>query len=412
MIMKALALIGATACVGLFMFVDAACAQDWTQTSAPITNWSSVASSADGRKLVAVIKGGGIYTSQDSGTNWMPTSAPDTNWISIASSSDGSKLVAAVHDGGIYTSVDSGATWMAGDTPATGWSSVASSADGTKLTAVVGGSVFGFSFGGPPGPIYISSDSGATWTATSITNADCTSVASSADGTKLLAASWPNPIYSSTNSGATWTVTNSTFPYLVSIATSADGIKLIAGAFDPFHPPGSGGSCGAYVSTNSGATWTQTSAGDYGRGRAFVASSADGTRLVMAGGANAFGNASTIFFSTDSGDTWTANGAPKEAWSSVASSADGTKLVAVVDGGGIWTAQTTPAPFLSIAPSVTNVVLSWTVPSVNFTLQEKSDLSTTNWLDVTNTPTLNFTNLQDQVTVPAPAGNRFYRLKH
>ena len=49
---------------------------------------------------------------------------------------------------------------------------------------------------------------------------------------------------------------------------------------------------------------------------------------------------------------------------------------------------------------------------MNFVLQQNSDLCTSNWTDLTNnTPTLNLTNLQNQVALPLPAGNAFYRLK-
>jgi len=51
------------------------------------------------------------------------------------------------------------------------------------------------------------------------------------------------------------------------------------------------------------------------------------------------------------------------------------------------------------------------VPSANFVLQQNTDLSMTNWTDVTNAPVLNLTNLQNQVTQPVPDGNSFYRLK-
>src|SRR6185503_7225576 len=87
-------------------------AQPWIQTSAPITNWSSVACSADGTKLVATVDGGGIYTSPDFGIAWALTSAPTNYWTSVASSADGTKL-AAVGWGNvsICTSSDSGATW-------------------------------------------------------------------------------------------------------------------------------------------------------------------------------------------------------------------------------------------------------------------------------------------------------------
>jgi photosystem II stability/assembly factor-like uncharacterized protein len=48
-----------------------------------------------------------------------------------------------------------------------------------------------------------------------------------------------------------------------------------------------------------------------------------------------------IYTSTDSGATWTQQTAglpPSALWRSVACSADGTQMVAVIDGGGIYTA--------------------------------------------------------------------------
>lgn len=118
--------------------------------------------------------------------HWIQTSAPITNWASVASSANGSKLVAAAKDGPIYTSTDSGANWMAASAPSTNWSAVASSADGRKLVATAGGPL-GFAFPASPGPIYVSADSGATWTATSAPNTNWSAVASSADGAKLVA---------------------------------------------------------------------------------------------------------------------------------------------------------------------------------------------------------------------------------
>jgi hypothetical protein len=47
----------------------------------------------------------------------------------------------------------------------------------------------------------------------------------------------------------------------------------------------------------------------------------------------------------------------------------------------------------------------------NFVLQQNLDLTTTNWTDVTNTSTLNLTNLQDEVILLPTNGNGFYRLK-
>jgi hypothetical protein len=130
---------------GLLAVVNPALAQTWIQTSAPTEYWQSVASSANGTKLVAAAPGAPIYTSSDSGATWTASSSPITNWTCVASSSDGTNLVAVVgfglsyptNAGLIYTSADAGGTWTATSAPSTNWSGVASSSDGTKLTAVV-----------------------------------------------------------------------------------------------------------------------------------------------------------------------------------------------------------------------------------------------------------------------------------
>ena len=83
-----------------------------------------------------------------------------------------------------------------------------------------------------------------------------------------------------------------------------------------------------YTSTDSGLTWTPQGTNNYWTG---IASSADGTKLV----ATSTG-AGQIYVSTDSGITWF----PKDslrAWSAVASSTDGSKLAATVAYGFIYT---------------------------------------------------------------------------
>jgi hypothetical protein len=57
------------------------------------------------------------------------------------------------------------------------------------------------------------------------------------------------------------------------------------------------------------------------------------------------------------------------------------------------------------------VGVSWLAPSRSFVLQENPDLTATNWMDVTNAPTLNFTNLHYEVIIPLSTRSHFYRLK-
>lgn len=73
----------------------AALAQTWTQTTAPTSCWFSIASSADGRRLIAVDMER-IWISNHAGTTWTPTDSPSNNWYRVSSSADGTKLAAGV----------------------------------------------------------------------------------------------------------------------------------------------------------------------------------------------------------------------------------------------------------------------------------------------------------------------------
>jgi len=103
------------------------------------------------------------------------------------------------------------------------------------------------------------------------------------------------------------------------------------------------------------------------------------------------------------------NSVPNEDWTSVATSADGAKLVAAGDGG-IFVSQSARSPFLNIELLNSNIILSWPVPSTDIVLKQNSDPSSASWMDVTNTPILNFTNLQDEVILSLSNGAGFYRL--
>lgn len=387
---------------GLFLPVNLAFAQTWTQADAPSMDWQALASSADGTKLLTVASFGPIHTSTNSGATWTTTTnAPYTPYlVSGACSAEGTILAATAYDwvhnqGGVYVSTNSGATW----TSLFGFPAlaVAVSADGSKLVVAGVGSYMG------PGIISVSTDSGVTWVPASapITNWSC--VACSADGAKLFAGAsrlsgpfWPSvagPLYTSTDSGATWSPTAAPIDVWTSIASSADGVRLAAA-----------GSGGIYTSTDSGGAWTSNSLPSLSW--VSVASSADGRRLVAAAAVG------VIYISTNSGRSWADTGAPGTNWSSVASSADGSRLVAVANRGGVWTSQSTPAPVLAITPSGNNTVVSWIVPSMDFRLQQNYDLTITNWTDLTNAPTLNLRSLRNEALLSATKGNYFYRLRH
>ena len=58
----------------------------------------------------------------------------------------------------------------------------------------------------------------------------------------------------------------------------------------------------------------------------------------------------------------------------------------------------------------TNAAVSWPWPSTGCCLQQNTDLTTTNWVDVTNSPYVAGTNCQ--MVFPKTPGNRYFRLMH
>jgi hypothetical protein len=131
--------------------------------------------------------------------------------------------------------------------------------------------------------------------------------------------------------------------------------------------------------------------------------------LVAAAGGYSGGYIGPICVSADSGATWTMTDAPITNWTSVACSADGTRLVAASAYSGIYVARLVPP--LTISLPSTNAVLSWTASSNGFALQYSADLNTTNWRAVTNTRrAFNPFTLQNQVETSVSKSNGFYRL--
>ena len=207
-----------------------------------------------------------------------------------------------VQAGESITLPPAGETWTA-RASSQGWDAIASSADGTMLVAAVWN-----------GQLYTSSDAGVTWTARENMRG-WHSVASSSDGMQLVAAVWNGQLYTSSDAGVTWTARESTRPW-VSVASSADGKQLVAATHGQL-----------YTSTNAGVTWT---ARESNRLWQSVASSADGSKLVAASWNG------QLYTSTDAGVTWTARESNRQ-WRSVASSTDGIHLVAAADGGQLYT---------------------------------------------------------------------------
>ena len=180
------------AVAAILRVADFAFAQTWTQTIAPSKNWVSIASSADGNKLIAASASSTYYTSTNAGIAWISNSEPQAgssigSWNSVASSADGTIIVATSAASTIWVSTNSGDSWISNNVAGvSAWQSAALSGDGNKLVAVAGGASF-------LGLIYTSTNYGVTRTPTSAPSNYWTSVASSADGNPLVAVAAARP---------------------------------------------------------------------------------------------------------------------------------------------------------------------------------------------------------------------------
>lgn len=279
----------------------------------PIINnsWVSISSSADGSRLVAV--GGDKEYSIDGGNTWndFPVTGISAYWRASAVSADGSHMAISTEEFCVI-SQDSGNSSTLTRLPvdmADAGSCIAMNSNGSYL--ILGGLDI----------IVASSDMGSSWNLKEEHVHLWTAVASSSDGTHLVACESQGGIWTSKDSGATWAEIPGTDPqYWSGVASNSDGTRLAACV--------SGGYI--WTSSDSGATWESHT--NYGTGSwSSIASSSDGTRLS----ACSYGY---IWTSADSGVTWTAQyGAGSQDWSSIASDSTGTCLAACVENGTIWT---------------------------------------------------------------------------
>jgi hypothetical protein len=225
----------------------------WRSNNVPNEAWGAVAASADATKLYAAAFSeyqdntdppAGIFASTNSGGTWVLTAAPLRNWGSIACSADGTKVIAAdealralsyPNPSCIWVSSNSGATFRLACSMDVGWwKSVACSSDGNTVIAAHS-----------TGSLLSSNDGGGSWQTNAFSGTASgagQSVACSADGRRM-ALSWVfqdawtilwGPIYVSTDSGASWIETplpaiGSQSVFWNCFCVSADGCRL-AGA--------------------------------------------------------------------------------------------------------------------------------------------------------------------------------------
>jgi len=221
----------------------------WTSYTNPGINVAQeMCCSSDGTKVYATGYPGYIWSSSNSGTSWTQNTSglPNTYWRSICCSADGA-IVYAIANGeyGVYRSLDSGANWSLLSYTDTLYYSVACSADGSKVVTCRGYSR----------ELIVSSNYGVTWASKTMTISEPIgyppdNVSMSNDGTKIAACpqNISSYIYVSSDSGNTWTERTTPLTRTYNVRISGDGSKIIVSEGYGTHR--------VLYSSDNGVTWT------------------------------------------------------------------------------------------------------------------------------------------------------------
>lgn len=320
-----------------YIYMTSEYGEIWVPSNdAPSDAWTSVASSSTGQYTIATVSDGPVYlgTIAIPSDTSSPTSKPtvitsdaytwevviseDLTWSAVASDTTGQYLVACAAYDGIYLTTDGGLSWTASSVTVTTdfyWVSVASSSDGS----IVAASAL------DDGYVIVSSDYGSTWNQNS-GEGEWISVAISGSGSLIAAAEYYGGIYLSIDYGVTWSITAAPEPlYWTSVSMSSESSYMLGTCVDGY----------VYTSTDSGSDWSEVSGTPYGTKWKSSAVSETGQYML------ALGAEIGIYYSLDYGTSWAISNAPSAPeWSYITSSSSGELGAAVSYSGFVYVTST------------------------------------------------------------------------
>lgn len=248
---------------GLFISTDNG--DTWTIVSNTTLATADVkALASSGGNIFAATFGGGIFLSTDNGLTWTAKNTGFTYLYACAVATMGSTIYASMSFDGTYTSTDNGTTWTKSTSSVLNGLTVNSIiTSGPNMIVASGGCN-----GGTTNGVFLSTDGGVTWTATSVTGS---APALAVIGSTVFAAT-QNGVFKSADNGSTWTTTANTSGIIDNaMSLLAAGNTLLVGC--PYS---------MYSSTNNGTSWTDISTGAGGANLSVTSFTANST-YVFAG---------------------------------------------------------------------------------------------------------------------------------
>jgi hypothetical protein len=287
--------------------------------------WSSICSDDDGQNISACVSDGGIYYSNNGGTEWNKYNIPDNDWQFICSNSSGTCLAACVYNGGIwiYTNFNG---WIQTDAPINYWRCICSDSTGQYLNAVAYNNSY----------VYSSSDYGKTWHSNIIDELQNMYYSICSDsGGNYLKVSTHGCIYSCFNGQnlkQTWIINNITYfntGSLYSLCSSANGKILATCNVNGIYTCNNGLSklehWNNYVISDTNNYWVSICSSNCGQ--------------VLAACTNSNGS---IYINYD--NNWIKQEIENTDWSSICSNYIGNQLFACSLNNGVWKYNTSYIP--------------------------------------------------------------------
>ncbi len=357
--MRTLSAISVT-CLLSFLCVSTVPAQ-WVQTNGPYGG-STHCLAVAGTNLIAGTDSG-VFVSTDNGNGWFQPDTGLTNTSINCLASSGTTLFAGTGEG-VLCSTNNGMSWRQRAFPRGGVRSLA--VFETDLFALSTDNIW------RQGGIFLSADSGASWTETGLMESLIFALAAS--GTNLLAGTYYGEVFLSTNNGTNWTrVDTGWTPHCVNSFTIS-GSNLFAltrcysgfPLFDNYSVRAAANSvsgtnlsfsfAGIFLSTDNGTSW-----------RGIGLAETDVTALSVSGTSLFAGTDIGVFLSTDNGANWTSvsDGLTDSGISSLAIC--NSNLFAGAGGAGVWR-----RPISEMIPelnSTIEIMNGWNLVSVPLTVE-------------------------------------------
>jgi hypothetical protein len=291
-------------------------------TNQILDDFSTISQSLDSRVIVAGGNNSPLYISKNFGSSW-ETKLDNKKWTSSAASFDGKVLSATADNDYIYISKDSGNNWEP-YSEINNWVAIDISYDGKNQIAAINQGEF---------PIYISKNTGVTWTALNFADFNDSSfefenniwqsVSISKNSIYALACGYTRA-YISENGGDTWFPTadyyNLNDRFWTSSAISNNGQIQLFSYLSPEQELWDFG--GVQVSRDFGFSWSEFEISNPKTFFTDIDVSFNGD-IIAGGTKNSF-----LYTSFNTGADWTQR-YQKKNWSSISLSSGGNKILAV-----------------------------------------------------------------------------------